>query len=337
MTAATKNRWKSARAARAAIFALIATGVLTGCSKAPDDGRTVTLGILPVPDLIALRQGVARGFFAAEGVDLRFVEVPRGDAAVSALLSNAVNVANVDVVTGLVARQQGLPIQWITTAHSSPATKVIPFGGVFVKPDSPIRTWADLNGKRVNLSCRRCGSEMYVRGAVDRNGGDSSTITFIAMPTAQAVPALGQGQIDAATVSPGLRPKAIAAGYRSIGDHIAETALGHPLGPIAVNTVWADRHPNLVKAFIRGVERSTAYAASHIAETRAAIPTFYPQMAPTQKAAADIPLAVWSSCFRLPAIRSVADLSYKYGFIRAPVTDFQSLFYTRHGIRPRQC
>jgi NitT/TauT family transport system substrate-binding protein len=318
-------------------FVLSLAALLGSCSGAPDDGRTVTVGMLPVADLVVLHLGKAKGFFAQEGLDVRFVEVPRGDAAVSALLSNSVNVANVDIVTGLVARQQNLPIQWVTTVHSSPPSKDVPFAGTFVRADSPIRTWADLNGRRVSTSCRKCGTEVYLRGAVDLNGGDSATIDLITMPTAQAVQALGQGQVDAVPVSPGLIPKAIAAGYRSIGDHIAETALGHQLGPIAVNTVWADTHPKLLKAFIRGVNRSAEYASSHPDEARAAIPAHYPQAAPDAAAAAKIPLAVWSSCFRFSAFRSLAALSYNYGFIRKPVTNIDSLFYTRHSIRPRSC
>ncbi|HEX8485351.1 ABC transporter substrate-binding protein [Sphingomonas sp.] len=323
--------------APAAVFGSLLCLLVAGCASASDDPNTVVVGLLPVPDLVALRLGEAKGFFAEQGIKVRFIDVPRGDAAVSALLSNTVHFANVDVVTGLIAREQQLPIQWVTTVHSSPDRADVAFQGVYVRPDSPIRRWADLAGRKVNTSCRKCGSELYLRGAVDRNGGDSARIQLVTMPTAQAVPALGRGQLDAASVSPGLVPKAEAAGFRKIGDPIAETALGHPLGPIAVNTVWADSHPRQLKAFIRAAEKSTIYAAEHPAEARAAMPRYFPQIVPDRQAAARVPLAAWSRCFQMDAIRSIADYTLRYGFTHTPVARLSDLFYSGHAIAPRTC
>lgn len=308
------------------------------CSNAPpqEDG-TIVVGMLPVADLVVLRAGADKGFFVREGLNIHFVDVPRGDASVSALLSGSVNAANVDVVTGLVAQGRGLPIKWVATAHSSPATKDVPFAGTFVRTDSGIHKWADLNGKRIGVSCINCGTELYIRGAIDRNGGDSSTLKLFVMPTAQSLQLLGRGDLDAVPVSPGLVRRAVAFGYRTIGDHIAETALGHQLGPIAVNTLWADKHPELVKAFIRGVEASTQFASAHKDEMRELMPKYYPQMVPDRRAANSVPIPVWSSCFRMETVRSIADFSFRYGFIDRPVTDINSLFYTRNGIMPRTC
>jgi NitT/TauT family transport system substrate-binding protein len=299
--------------------------------------KKVTIGTIPVPDLVVLYLGVEKGYFAKRGLELDIVGVPGSQAAVSALVSEAIQFGIVDLVSGAIAQEKGVPVRWITTIHSNPSDAGMLFTGTFARPDAGIRTWADLAGKKVQVSCRKCGSELYLRAAIDRNGGDSSKVQMIVMPTADAVPALKQGNLDAMMANPGLVPIAQKEGFVLVGDHVAQTALGHPLGPIALNKTWADANVETVNAFVGGVEEAVAYAAAHPLEARKLLPKYYKLQVPDEAAAQKVPLATWTACFGLPAVKTMLDYAHRYRFVDKPVADPKSLFYANGAVQARAC
>jgi NitT/TauT family transport system substrate-binding protein len=88
--------------------ALIMTAVLSGCGKGDSDKVKVRIGevtrsLFYTPEYVA----VAKGFFKDEGLDVELTTTPGGDKTMTALLSNAIDVALVGAETSIYVYQQG--------------------------------------------------------------------------------------------------------------------------------------------------------------------------------------------------------------------------------------
>jgi len=87
---------------------LVMTSVLAGCGKS-DSGNVkirigeVTRSLFYAPEYVA----VAKGFFKEEGIDVELTTTPGGDKTMTALLSNAIDVALVGSETSIYVYQQG--------------------------------------------------------------------------------------------------------------------------------------------------------------------------------------------------------------------------------------
>ena len=131
------------------------------------------------------------------------------------LLSGGLQVAQMDTITFLQARTQGLPVQ-IIAANGEQSTDGKPgqqsAGSIVTTPDSPITSPKDLAGKKVGVPGIKTQVWMNIRAIVDADGGDSAQIEFVEVPPAQMIDLLKQGNIDAATPSEPLASGSIANG-----------------------------------------------------------------------------------------------------------------------------
>jgi NitT/TauT family transport system substrate-binding protein len=89
-------------------LALVMTAVLAGCGKGDSDKVKVRIGevtrsLFYAPEYVA----VAKGFFEEEGLDVELTTTPGGDKTMTALLSNAIDVALVGSETSIYVYQQG--------------------------------------------------------------------------------------------------------------------------------------------------------------------------------------------------------------------------------------
>ena len=131
------------------------------------------------------------------------------------LLSGGLQVAQMDTITFLQARTQGLPVQ-IIAANGEQSTDGKPgqqsAGSIVTTPDSPITSPRDLAGKKVGVPGIKTQAWMNIRAIVDADGGDSAQIEFVEVPPAQMIDLLKQGTIDAAIPSEPLASGSIANG-----------------------------------------------------------------------------------------------------------------------------
>ncbi|MFX3632902.1 MAG: ABC transporter substrate-binding protein [Candidatus Pristimantibacillus sp.] len=87
---------------------LLATAVLAGCGGGNKGNTKIVIGevtrsLFYAPEYVA----VAKGFFEEEGLDVELTTTPGGDKTMTALLSNAIDVALVGSETSLYVQQQG--------------------------------------------------------------------------------------------------------------------------------------------------------------------------------------------------------------------------------------
>jgi NitT/TauT family transport system substrate-binding protein len=226
------------------------------------------------------------GFFKEEGLD---VKVETADGSVLALQSLETGHSDVVVVGTaplMLAVSQGSKVKAfasvVTGSYAYPA----------VKPDSPIKTFLDLQGKTVGVPSLQSGSIPFTRGLVALAGGDPKKIEFL--PTgfgAQAVTALQNGQVDAL----GLWDTAYEV-IKGLGQDLRyiESDDSKKLGfqvVYAAKSDWLEKNPKIATGMTRAMNKAYVYSMENPEAALKACWDAYPNLVPSgvdkQKAKAD--------------------------------------------------
>ncbi|MGY1823026.1 ABC transporter substrate-binding protein [Geodermatophilus sp. SYSU D00079] len=284
-----------------------------GSSDAP---RQVTVGVVPIADVAPLYLGVAEGFFSERGLDVEVVTGQGGAALIPAVVSGEQDFAFSNTLSLMVAQEAGLPIQVIAPGNSSTGDPADDFGCVIVPPDSPLQSVADLAGKRVSTNTLGNINVAVIRDVVDRAGADSSTIEFLEIAHPDVPQAIATGQVDAATSVEPFKTIAIQQGARCLSNVFAE-AQEDPLligGYFAASeTVQSD--PELVDAFVEGLQESFAYATENPDEARGILGD-YTELSP--ELAETITLAAWPQELERGSFEYMSEVGARYGILEGP-------------------
>jgi len=217
--------------------------------------------------------GVQAGLFAKYGLDVQPRITNGGAVVLAGLAGGSFDVAYTNLVPVLQAHLHGLPFQII--APSTMFTSERSQNAMLVIKDSPIRTARDLDGKTIGTQSLQDLNSVAMRAWIDKNGGSSSTIHVLEVPSAAAVAALTEHRIDAMALSEPLLTMALATGKVRV--------LAKPQGAIAeqfqaqafvASSDFVAAHPEAMAAFARAMHESAIYNNTHLAETIPMIASF---------------------------------------------------------------
>ncbi|MGO2111062.1 MAG: ABC transporter substrate-binding protein [Pseudoclavibacter sp.] len=136
-----------------------------------------------------------------------------------------------------------------------------------MNPDSGITDEAQLEGKTVAVLARSSTHELGISAAVDRAGGDPSSINWVSLDFASAIEALKSGSVDAAGLVSPFTNAALDDGLVQLGAPTAQL-----FGSGAVTTLWVSTPATIAKkgdainAFIAAQEDAATYANEHLEE-----------------------------------------------------------------------
>lgn len=308
--------------------AVAAAATLVGCGAASagpstDEHGTTTIkvGVVPSTTLAPLYLGMAKGIFKKAGLKVEPQQAEGGAALLPAVLKNQTQVAYSNVISLMLAQQQGLPVQVVANG----ALQVAPGSGpqtgrtnnaVVVAPGSPIRSAKDLNGKTVAVNALKAIEEVLTKHAIDQAGGDSSTVRLIEMPTSQMLPALEQGRIDAAnfidpytTAATDARAQTLLRPFTDMPDPATNTSV------YFASAQFMKQEPELMRRFTTAMNEALDYAQAHPEEARDVVPT-YTKIEPDLVERMVLPY--WTPKLNVGSIKMLGDLSVKYGLLSGP-------------------
>jgi NitT/TauT family transport system substrate-binding protein len=296
-------------------FALSACGGSSGDSGgsagASSGGTTkITVGVLPVPDTAALYLGVDKGFFTDEGLDVTVQSTTGGAVAVPGVVSGDYDFAFGNYVSGMVARDKGIDLQYVTNATTTPATGG--FQAVVVPKDSPIQSPADLAGKTVSVNNLSNINDTTIRGVVDADGGDSSKIKFLELAFPDAVAAVEGGKVDAATVNPWTSD--MESKFRVITYNFSGFDPDLDIAGFFTSGKTIKDDPELVKHFQTAMNKSLEYAQANPDEVRRIILTYTKLPEATL---ANLTLPVFRADVNRPALEKLGAAAKQYGTLKA--------------------
>jgi ABC-type nitrate/sulfonate/bicarbonate transport system substrate-binding protein len=105
-----------------------------------------------------------------------------------------------------------------------------------------------------------------IKGIVDQDGGDSSSVHFVEMPPPSMVSALQAGKIDAAGLYDPFLSAALAVGAKPIAKPYDSIAPNFLIDCDFTYRPWAEQHRQAVFAFAGAYTRASGYVNTHYRE-----------------------------------------------------------------------
>jgi ABC-type nitrate/sulfonate/bicarbonate transport system substrate-binding protein len=245
-------------------LAALVIALLIGASTAATAQTTLTVGkAAPNADpIIPVNVGDRLGIFKKHGLDLKIVDFTGG-----ARMSQAMAAGSIDIGDGagtemaLVAK--GVPMLAVCEV-AGPA----PFLSVGVPWDSPVRSLAQLRGKKIGVSTAGSLTEWLTRELARKQGWAPNEVTPVSIGNAPAgiIAAFREKHVDA------------DIGVTSLFLAMEENKTGRMLFPVtefagklAAGALYAsnrliETNPSAIRAFIAGWIETIDYIRAHKAE-----------------------------------------------------------------------
>jgi NitT/TauT family transport system substrate-binding protein len=294
------------------------TVTIAGCGASGDkktsssglEKSTLTVGMLPVEGSAALRLGIDRGYFKAEGLTVKLQVLQGGAEAPPKLSSGNLDIAAGAYVPFFQAKAGGFPLHIVADAYeSAPGTHTLLVAG-----DSSIHSVRDLAGKKIGVNAKRNLASLMIQATVRPQGVElDEDKNFVAMPLPNMEAALKTHSVDAVqAVEPFSSQMQKSIGARLITDLSQGPTANFPISGYVSTESWAKRNPKALAAFQRAIGKAQQLLADRqvLAHT---LPTFT-QIDPTT--AETIHTGVFPTTINTTRLQRVADIMRQYGYLK---------------------
>lgn len=240
-------------------------------AAASGDLEKVTLGMWPSSTVASFEIAKNEGIFEKHGIDLEVVLGQGSAAHLPAVSSGTMDFLIASPITPLLATERGLDVK-IVSGYAVNNPDVDDDSTVVVAMDESIQSPKDLAGKRVSINALGSIGEIGIKEAVERDGGDPSSIEFVQLGLHEVAAQLDSGQIDAGMTGMPFTQGIVASGGRVVSDFIKEAELGGAELVVVGGGKTLSSKPETVKKFVAALEEALPYANEHHDEIRAILP-----------------------------------------------------------------
>lgn len=231
-------------------------------AAAADVTLTVGKAAANAEAIIPVDVGDRLGYFKKHGLELKIVNFAGGSKMVQAMTAGSIDIADGDG-SQMAFVAKGVPMLAVCESATT-----LPYTSVGVPWDSPIKTKADLKGKKIGVSAPGSMTDWLAQELARKQGWKQEDITRVPVGSGTSAAAAFRGhQIDA------------YIGGTTTFLAMAEKQSGRPLFPvsdyvghIAAGTLYAsnrliETNPDAVRGFLAGWLETTAFIRTHKAET----------------------------------------------------------------------
>lgn len=207
------------------------------------------------------------GLFKKAGLNVRFTPMSSGAAVAAAVAGGSVQIGSSSLINMISAHAKHIPFTLVgTSAMYSPGDAK--FVGLVVAKDSPYRTARDLDGKTFAVPGLKDLNTVAAMAWLDRNGGDSSTVRFVEMPSEPSLQAVIGGRIDATILTTPFLTQGLATGkLRELSDGYGAIAREYIELAWFTTDDYASKNPDVIVRFSRVMHDAAVYCNAHQAET----------------------------------------------------------------------
>jgi ABC-type nitrate/sulfonate/bicarbonate transport system substrate-binding protein len=227
--------------------------LLTAAGPAPQKGL-VTVRFITFTMDAATIAAEARGYFAAQGIDLQVTLTPNSTDQMRGLGQGTWDIASTafDNVLAWSGRDGGSEIVAVLQ-RGTPLN--LP---VYVRPE--IHDWADLPGRPLAVDAVDTAYALVLRRVLLAHGLDLERGDYELIPVGgRREGSLARGETFAAILSTQEEAAATADGLVRLTDY-TEVLPDYPDGVYAVSRPWGERHRDLVERFIRAWRAGARWA-----------------------------------------------------------------------------
>jgi NitT/TauT family transport system substrate-binding protein len=214
---------------------------------------------------------IAKGFFKAAGVDITgVISGEGGGSSVRAVLASDLGYGETSPAGIIAAINEGQDIKIVDIGSRSMASNVI-----IVMPNSPIKTMADLKGKKFAISNPKSLGEMTAVLAAENAGINPNDVQRVALGNLSGALTALENNVVEATSIPGVLflARGGESKYRVI---VGPKDL--PLLPPAVGIATGDlikKNPQKLRAILAGRRDAVKFIYSHTAEASKILEPIY--------------------------------------------------------------
>ncbi|MGO4741849.1 sulfonate ABC transporter substrate-binding protein [Serratia quinivorans] len=246
------KKWKAA---------LIASSLLLGSAglssaSAQETPQQITIGYQKANIFALLKyRGTLEKALAPQGIKLRWIEFPAGPQMLEGLNVGSIDLAATGDAPPAFAQAAKADLIYLGHSPASPKTEAI-----VVAQDSPIKTVADLKGKRVALNKGSDVNYLLV-SALEQAGLSYKDVTPVYLPPSDARAAFQRGSVDAWVIwDPYYAEVQTHANARLLKD--AQGLVPHYTFYLA-SRHFAETYPDSAKLVIEQLAELSAWANAH--------------------------------------------------------------------------
>lgn len=256
---------KTIRLASAALaaLALIASGVR---AVGAADPVTIRVGATANDTAAEVYYADELGFFKKRGLDVQIQNLSNGAAEAAAVAGGALDIGEQNIISMAHAHERGLNFMYLFPAgefvNKESTTSLI------VPTASTVKTGKDLEGKTLAVFALGDLAQIGAAAWIDKNGGDSTKVKFIEMPSSQVGAAVARGTIDGGVIAePALRRaqdtgnvRVLAQPYSALGDRFM-------INGWFAKSDWIAKNPDAAKKFADAIAEAAIWANTHHQES----------------------------------------------------------------------
>lgn len=247
------------------------------------------VGFIPNVQFAVFYVGIAKGFYADEGIDLTLDYGFENDY----LKLVGVNEFQLMIGSGdqvVLGRAQGLPVRYVMSWYTQYPVVV------FAKTEQGITKPEDLAGKRIGIPGPFGANYVALRGILEAANLREADVTLESIGFTQAA-AVSEGLVDAAVDYGVNGPVVLAQAGIEVTQIKLDQYLRMPANGLVTNETTIAQNPALIEAMVRATIQSIQYTLDNPDEAFAIALTFVPEAGgdnePANRAVFDAVLEQW--------------------------------------------
>lgn len=215
---------------------------------------------IPIIDTAPLQVAIAKGYFAAEGLEVDTTPVAGGAAGLPAVAAGQVQIAFSNIISIILGAKQGLGFE-IIAAASGTGENTPDIGGLIASRDTPFKSGKDIEGKRLAVNTRNNVGWLYAREWVRATGGDPDKVTFVEVPFPQMSDAVRGNRAEAAFVmDPFLSAAVTGENMRVLGWPFNAVQKRVPVAQYVATHQYIQQNPQVIEKFVRAYGKGVDWA-----------------------------------------------------------------------------
>lgn len=296
-------------------LAALSFSALTGCGSnaeaGADDGKLektkLKVGGLPLADYATLYWAKDKGFFKKNGLDVTIVPLQGGPIGVQQVAAGQLDFSFTNTISSAIAQSKSTPITTVVLGSSLASDEM----GIFVKPDSPIKSMADLDGKSVGVNTTNNMGDVTFKNLA-ASSDTKVEPKWIEVPFPEMVDGVKAGSIDAGYVPEPFKSAAEAAGLREVVDLASGPNEGLAASTYIASNDFVKKNPDTTEAFVTAMYAANADLAASQSDLRSWLPGI---AGVDQKTAQSMVLPSFDQKTDLDKLSVVADMLKKQGLV----------------------
>ncbi|PLP98423.1 ABC transporter substrate-binding protein [Cupriavidus pauculus] len=265
---ASATRRQILKAGAAGLSVLAAPAIV----RAQGSGPKIRVGFWPVASGLPFYAAVEKGYFKEAGLDVEVQKFASAQQVMEAMLAGRSDGSANGTASGVLGIGEIAQPGLFKIFCTNPTNAKFVLDEFLVAKDSPIKTIADLKGKRV-ASGPGVQNVLLAKTVLERAGAGKMTVTEL--PIGQHVAALAAGQIDGVyTLEPTGTVGRINGTTRALEvGVIAKYVLGDPMAPwhggaASLTSEFIKKNPDVAKRYMAAYRRGVELVQKNPTEAR---------------------------------------------------------------------